>query len=201
MVDRDFCPQVIQNILTKALPEGQNALVNSPEYFSNPNSSFYLEEETEVEVTFLHEGAGFRNTIGYYTYNVNNPPSSIDELDKTIIFPNASAQGSGGGLIPGNTVEVLGIFPKGTVFGFYLVSYGWRHELTEGFYTQYSDKQFNQNDLQQNLIFYDQQCDAFVVCFEDILIPGGDKDFNDAIFQVTSSPSDAFRKSSYLQIR
>ena len=201
MVDRDFCPQVIQNILTKALPEGQNALVNSPEYFSNPNSSFYLEEEAEVEVTFLHEGAGFRNTIGYYTYNVNNPPSSIDELDKTIIFPNASAQGSGGGLIPGNTVEVLGTFPKGTVFGFYLVSYGWRHELTEGFYTQYSDKQFNQNDLQQNLIFYDQQCDAFVVCFEDILIPGGDKDFNDAIFQVTSSPSDAFRKSSYLQIR
>ncbi|WP_422353909.1 DUF4114 domain-containing protein [Roseivirga pacifica] len=201
MKNNEYCPDVIQNVLTKALPEGQNAIINTPEYFQNPNSSFFLEREAQVEITFLHEGAGFRNTLGYYTYNVNNPPASVDDLDKTIIFPNASAVGSGGGLEPGNTVEVLGTFPAGTVFGFYLVSYGWRHELTDGYYTQYSDWTFNQNGLQQNLIFYDQSCDAFVVCFEDILIPGGDKDFNDAIFQVTSTPSEAFKKTAYLQIR
>ena len=162
-----IAPEVVGNIVSLKLPEGQNALINSPEYFDNPNSSFLLESDAQVEVTFLHEGAGFKNTLGYYTYNISSPPSSIDELDKIIIFPNSSASGSGGELIPGNTVEVLGTFSEGTVFGFYLVSYGWRNELTDGFYTQYSDWQFNENNLQQNLIFYDADCDAFVLCFED----------------------------------
>lgn len=197
----DYCPEAISNIVTFKLPEGQNALINSPEYFENPNSSFFLETDAQVEVTFLHEGAGFKNTLGYYTYHIDNPPRSVEELEKTIIFPNSSASRSGGELIPGNTVEVLGTFPVGTVFGFYLVSYGWRNELTDGFYTQYSDWEFNENGLQQNLIFYDADCDAFVLCFEDILIPGGDKDFNDVIFQVTSTPNDAFRKTAYLQVR
>jgi len=197
----EYCPEVVGNIVSLKLPGGQNALINSPEYFDNPNSSFLLENDAQVEVTFLHEGAGFKNTLGYYTYHISNPPNSIADLDKTIIFPNSSASRSGGELIPGNTVEVLGTYPAGTVFGFYLVSYGWRNELTDGFYTQYSDWVFNENGLQQNLIFYDADCDAFVLCFEDILIPGGDKDFNDVIFQVTSTPNDAFRKTAYLQVR
>lgn len=201
MTTEDYCPEIISNILAKALPPGMNAIVNNPEYFQNPNSSFFLEREATVKVTFLKEDAGFKNTLGYYTYNISNAPASIDELDKTIIFPNASAQYSGGELIPGKTVNILGTFPAGTVFGFYLVSNGWSNEITDGLYTQYSDWLFNSNALQQNLIFYDQSCDAFVICFEDMLIPGGDKDFNDAIFKVTASPKEAFTKSAYLQIR
>lgn len=201
MVDRDYCPETITDILTTILPAGQNALTHSPEYFDNPNSSFFLERDAQVEVTFLHEGAGFKNTLGYYTYPSSNPPRSIAELKKRVIFPNASASRSGGSLIPGNTVEVLGEFPAGTVFGFFLIAHGWQNKITDGHYTHYSDWEFNENSNQQNLIFYDQDCDAFVLCFEDIKVPGGDKDFNDVIFQVSSTPSEAFRKTAYLQIR
>ena len=199
----DCCPDLISNVITLALPQGENVFDHSPEYFDNPNSSFLLEEDAQVEVTFLYDGASFRNILGYYAYPVDQPPNSIEDLNKLVIFPNASALNSGGELIMGNTVEILGTFPKGTVFGFFLVSNGWswKKEMTEGYYTQYSDWQFNENGKQQNLIFYDQDCDAFVLCFEDILLPGGDKDFNDVIFQVTSTPDNAFRKTAYLQIR
>lgn len=200
MIDVAYCPEIISNIVSSALPEGENVLESSPEFFENPNSSFFLESDAQVEVTFLHERAGFKNTLGYYTYTIDDPPSSLDELDKIIIFPNSSAINSGGELIPGNTVKILGTFPAGTVFSFYLVSHGWRGELTDGFYTQYSDWHFNENGFQQNLIFYDAHCDAFVLCFEDLLRPGGDKDFNDVIFQVTSTPNEAFSKTTYLQV-
>ncbi len=201
MVQRDYCPELITTMLVDVLAEGENALESHPEYFQNPNSSFYLEQDAQVEVTFLHEGAGYRNVLGYYTYNANNPPSSIADLEKTVIFPNTSARYSGGNLIPGNTVEVLGTFPAGTVFGFFINSNGWKNKITDGHAQQYSDWEFNARGNQQNLIFYDEDCDAFVLCFEDVTIPGGDKDFNDAIFQVTSSPSEAFRKTAYLQVR
>lgn len=200
MIDKDYCPDVISQIITSTLPEGQNIFTRSPEYFENPNSSFILEADAQVEVTFLHEKAGFRNTLGYYTYPIDQPPNSVQELNKIIIFPNASAIHSGGELIPGNTVKILGNFPAGTVFSFFIISNGWKNELTDGLYTQYSDWQFNENELQQNLIFYDTECDAFVLCFEDLLRPGGDQDFNDVIFQVTSTPKEAFSKTAYLTI-
>ena len=46
----------------------------------------------------------------YYTYDLNNPPATAPQPeDITIIFPNASALGSGGGLQVGDKVK-LGTF-------------------------------------------------------------------------------------------
>ncbi len=196
------CQSLVPTIYANALPEGQNAMNKHPEFFKNDVvDNIVLKENCEVFLTFVNEGAGYKNTLGYYYYDVNNPPKKEEDLTKIIIFPNASAVGSGGDLVPGSTMELLGTFNKNTVIGFFVISDGWRNgQLTNGYYTLYSDPKFNQGKKTQSLIFHDQSCSSTVLCFEDILTTGGDKDFNDLIFQVTTSPASAINPSQYLQL-
>jgi hypothetical protein len=58
-----------------------------------------VRELADVYVTFVSEGAGYRNTLFYYTYNEDDAPQSKNDIDKyTVVFPNTSLNGSGGGL-------------------------------------------------------------------------------------------------------
>ena len=95
---------------------------------------------------------------------------------------------------------MLGEFEAGTVIGFFIISNGWKGKITDGLYTQYSDIAFNTSDFQQSLIFHDQTCNATIICFEDISIPNGDKDYNDAIFQIKAEPETAIDTSDYIII-
>jgi len=196
----DVCPDLLPALFSKALPERNNVMVSNPEYFEVEARNIDVVEEGEVSVTFLHEGAGYKNILGYYTYPTNNPPSSGKELEKIVIFPNASAQRSGGGLIRGYSVELLGTFEAGTSIGFFLISNGWKDKITDGLYTQYTDIPFNGSGRQQSLIFHETSCDAVVIAFEDITVPDGDNDFNDAIFQINATPSSAIDAFSYIQL-
>ena len=48
-------------------------------------------------MTFVSEGASFKNALGYYVYNTNNPPATTSAIDSIfVVFPNASTTGSGG---------------------------------------------------------------------------------------------------------
>ena len=199
--DQEVCSTLLPTIFSNALPEGQNAITAHPEYFQNSVfKEIYIQEEAEVFMTFLHEGAGYRNTLGYYYYDADNPPSSEEDLIKIVIFPNASAAGSGGNLDPGNTMELLGSFDANTVIGFFLISNGWQSNgVTNGIDTQYTIPEFNNFGDTQTIIFHDQTCNATVVCFEDINVTsGGDKDFNDAIFQIRSEPESAISIEDYI---
>jgi hypothetical protein len=148
-------------------------------------------EETPVYVSFIDEGAGWRNTFGYYTYPEDNPPTSIDDLEKQIVFPNVSGIGEGGGLDYGDRVQLGdGSFPAGTVIGFYIVAQGWKNGLTvDGVYTHYTDKQFNIDQAQQSTLFVSSDCDDIVLTFEDIKVNSSscDQDFNDIILTVKDS--------------
>jgi hypothetical protein len=86
------------------LPENIKLQNSQPEYFkSSDDGSVVLVEDAEVWVTFVHEGAGHRNTLGYYTHPNDNPPARKEDIrDATIIFPNVSFSGSGGMLASGN---------------------------------------------------------------------------------------------------
>lgn len=195
-----LCPNLLSNIAA-ALPEYQNAQVAHPEFFLNPNRNIVLTEEATIYVTFINEGAGWKNSLGTYHYNSANPPASITDFvaTKMLIYPNASKQGSGGSLLPGNMIHLMGTFPAGTSIGSFLVANAWKGistsyptGLSEGLYTHYTDKQFNQiPNLQQSLLFYDAECDAIILTFEDILATGGDKDYNDCIFKVIVDPPTA----------
>lgn len=48
-----------------------------------------------VWIRFLFEGARYMNSIGYYYYPTNQPPSSVDEITRYIAIPNASFYGTG----------------------------------------------------------------------------------------------------------
>ena len=199
--DIEVCSTLLPNIYANILPERENAMELHPEFFDNPIKNITVTEETELYLTFIDEGAGFKNVLGYYTYQEGNVPTSEEQLDKIVIFPNASAQGSGGQLIRGNTMRLLGSFEPGTVISFFVIANGWRNgQITDGLYTQHTDIDFNMSGRQQSLIFFDATCNSTVIAFEDITVPNGDNDFNDAIFEITASNPNALDTSSFIQI-
>lgn len=199
--DEEICQELLPKVFNNVLPERQNALLAHPEYFTHPQRNLILTEDSEVKLTFLHEGAGYKNILGYYVYDGDNPPQTTDDLEKIIIFPNASAQNSGGSLVPGNTVKLLGEFEAGTQIGFFVIANGWRNEqITDGITTQYTNPEFNQGQHTQALLFHDPACGSTIICFEDISIPNGDKDYNDAIFEISLTASNGIDTDDYIGI-
>ncbi|TVZ56419.1 uncharacterized protein DUF4114 [Lutibacter sp. Hel_I_33_5] len=199
--DKIVCSTLLPNIYANVLPERRNAMRDHPEYFSNPVKNIVVTEETELSLTFIDEGAGYKNVLGYYTYQEGNKPTAEEQLDKIVIFPNASADRSGGELIRGNTMRLLGNFEPGTVISFFLIANGWRDgKITDGYYSQHTDIEFNRSGRQQSIIFYDATCNSTVIAFEDITVPNGDNDFNDAIFEISASNPNALNTASFNQI-
>jgi len=191
VVDQDFL-----NDVNNTLPERVRLPNYRPEYFSddiNPNIS--LIDVADVWVTFVHEGAGYRNVLGFYTYPSDQPPTSPDDIDSiTIIFPNASYQGSGGGLHAGDKVKI-GRFPGNTTVGFALMANGWKSgTVTDGKWIVYSNKELNPEsdpDLQQHTVLLrDNARDLILLGIEDIRRDNSscDNDFNDAVFYITANP-------------
>ncbi|MCW3785307.1 DUF4114 domain-containing protein [Plebeiibacterium sediminum] len=175
--------------ISKLFPESKDARVLHEDLFSETAQlSIRVTKETPVYVSFINEGASWKNTFGYYTYNENNPPQSIDDLETHIVFPNVSKVNEGGGLDFGDRVQ-LGdsSFPAGTVIGFYIVARGWKNGLTvDGDYTHYTDRIFNINQRQQSTLFLSSDCDDIVLTFEDVKVDlnSCDHDYNDIILTI-----------------
>jgi len=185
------------NNINAALPENQPVPQYHPEYLSQSNeTNLILLEDAEVWVTFVHEGAGYKNVLGFYTYTYGNAPTTVNDIDTiTIIYPNVSFYNSGGGLYSGNKVE-LGLFTANTVIGWVLIANGWQNgAVTNGNNIFYSNSELNpENDptlRQHNVLLYDAEYDLILIGFEDLLRTSGDDDFNDAIFYTTSNPPTA----------
>ncbi|HMM11546.1 MAG TPA: LruC domain-containing protein [Bacteroidales bacterium] len=182
--------------VNKTLPERVRLDVSHPEYFlPQYDHNITLVETCDVWVTFVTEGAGYLNVLGFYTYPTNNPPATPAAIDTiTIIFPNASLLNSGGGLRPGNKVKI-GRFNAGTTIAFALIADGWKNgQVTDGRWTVYSDKHLNgpanPNLLQHTVLLRDPGRQLFLLGFEDIKRnqSGSDHDFNDAVFYITANP-------------
>lgn len=82
-------------------------------------SQFQVTQSTQATVTFLDEGAGFRNALGVYEINADGSFSNVQ-----ILFPNASKVGSGGDLIPGQSNAQFDV-TQGAQLGFFVVSNGY----------------------------------------------------------------------------
>jgi hypothetical protein len=127
--------QEILDTAFNSLPEGKKIDHLHPEYFPADEPMITVQDDSEVFVTFYHEGAGYRNTLAYYAYDGNSsnefPGSGYAGRQKmrengVIIIPNGSLPGSGGDVEFGTTVN-LGKFAKDTKFIFFIVSNGWRN--------------------------------------------------------------------------
>ncbi len=184
-------PQFLADI-NASFPE---SVPMNPSYISNTNEhDFKLTEACDVWVVFVSEGAGYKNTLGYYTYDLNNPPASPNDIDSgMVIYPNTSFTGSGGGLATGNKVY-LGQFPGGTGIGFFLKANAFNNgTVGNGLFTYYSNPAFNPesnvNKKKHNVVLVDPARDLFLMGFEDLKRDSGsDEDFNDALFIVKANP-------------
>lgn len=178
-----------------SLPENFPVPKFHPEYIAtNTDTDIKLREDAEVWVTFVDEGAGYRNVLGFYTYSLEKGPSKPNRSDITIIFPNVSLSGSGGGLVVGNKMY-LGKFPAGTGIGWVLIADGFRNgRVTDGNWTLFSNPDYNPESeaslRNHNVLLKDEVENKIVLGFEDIRRDNGscDNDFNDAIFYVSSNP-------------
>ncbi|MEO1715054.1 MAG: DUF4114 domain-containing protein, partial [Bacteroidota bacterium] len=195
-------------MVNASLPNGAPVPTHNPDYIANGTSAnTNLDALADVWVTFVHEGAGYRNALGFYTYQTNNPPSTVDDIDNfQIIFPNASYQGSGGGLTSGDKVH-LGQFPAGTSIGWFLVPNGWNSNSQQvvpnpsySTHIKFSDKSLNDfaplGQESHTVLLVDEARELLLLGMEDISRPGGDKDFNDAIFYVSANPFVAINTSN-----
>jgi hypothetical protein len=187
------CPTLYDRII-ELFPETANNMNRYPALFSDTTTkTVRLTKESEVYVTFIDEAAGWKNTFGYYYYNEANPPASVADLQKHVLYPNVSKIGDGGGLQAGDMVKVgTGKFPVGTVIGFYLVAEGWKNGvLVDGRYTHHTDTHLNIGSHQQHAMFKEQKCKDLVIIFEDIdqddHLSYQDNDFNDIMFVVSDS--------------
>ena len=204
--------------INATIPEYSKLPTKHPEFFNNPNDgSIKLYEDAEVFVTFVHEGAGWMNTLAYYTYPTDTPPATVSDItNKTVIFPNVSFAGSGGGLNSGNKVQLLylnpntktfsNVFPKGTTVSWALHAQGWSGsniKAVNSAYMWYSDQRFNlETDAlkKHNVLLNDAERNLLLIAFEDQQRPSSDNDFNDAVFYATTNPITAIKPSDYQQV-
>jgi len=171
------------NEIQALLPEkgGLNpAFVNSD---TDPN--IRLTAEAEIYATFIDEGAGYKNTFGYFVYDDDQ-----NILYQETIFSNASETGGGGSLNVGDTVS-LGTFEAGSNIGFWLQANGYNDPNG---HTYYSLDQYNPDGLRHIAIIQDPANERLIVGFED-LYNLGDQDYNDIVFTFSATPYSAIDTS------
>lgn len=189
-------------LIGSTLPESTNQTVARPFLFDGTYRHEILMTSTgSVNVTFLHEGAGYRNSLYYFKYHKNNPPATPGDIDSIIaVFPNASYLGGGGGLVSGNTVNI-GVVGKDTIVGFAIATHGYNagtntiHKDFGLIYSLPALNTFAPVGLRQHMVLaWEPASRRFVFGFEDIrrkLPVSGDHDFNDVVFYATSTAIDS----------
>lgn len=203
---RDVVSTAFLNRINASLPERYPVPSYNPHYITagtQTNIEISGLDSADVWITFVAEGAGYRNTLGFYTYDISNPPTTPPTNPQIkLVFPNVSAAGSGGSLIAGDKV-LLGRFGPGTGIGWVLLANAWNNPSTNppdvgpGLWKLYSNYLFNPEASlslkYHNVLLFDQETQRVVLGFEDIRRDnsGCDNDFNDAIFYITATPNTA----------
>lgn len=229
------------NTISDALPETSqvDAAFLNPSY--DPNLTF--SEDAQVAVTFVDEGAGYKNSLGYFNFEQgafdnlsfgdidtdNSGIISAFELDAVesvstgMVFGNFSEAGGGGSLQTGDTAVIGGgtaswdtgevvidggtLFKEGTTTGFFLMANAWNGSGVTGWDTPGDPNTFytldflnpensadatlqstDGNSRHVAMMFGSDSSQEVIVGFEDLVRPGGDNDFNDAVFIVHSDP-------------
>ena len=137
--------QDLVDAINAALPESR-AVGSS---FLNPDYSpnLVIGMDAQVSITAIDEGAGYRNSFGYFSYDLGtfddlskadvdlngngyvslDELSDIDGVDAGWVFPNFSMSGKGGQLDTGDSTWLGGgtVFEAGTGVSFFLAQNAW----------------------------------------------------------------------------
>ena len=135
---RDDYPREFFKRINNALPEQE---LNEAFITDDDGSTIHLAEEGEVFITFIHEGAGYRNSFGYFTFDPTNPPTSHEDVNEVIVFPNLSYPH----LTNGHRLSI-GTFTAATHIGFFIAAHGyWFDTGVKPFKVPYYDSLQNLN--------------------------------------------------------
>ncbi|MCB1734811.1 MAG: DUF4114 domain-containing protein [Gammaproteobacteria bacterium] len=173
-----------------ALVEGQ-AIADSVKLGIDP-SALTLSFDAKVTAYFISEGAGYRNTVGWYDASTDASTAA----NRNVIWANASLAGSGGDLQPWQPVE-LGTFEAGTTLGFFLSANGfsyekYRDQLSDArvdYYmdnyvnTYFTDDALNPDGISHVVAGLLPEKGLLTIGFED-LYGGGDRDYDDVVFAI-----------------
>ena len=213
--------QTILDTLLNSLPENHRADTEHPEYFPAPEPEIVMSENGEMFVTFYHEGAGYKNALGYYTYDGDTNrtrPESLQEVKDNgiILFANTSLLYSGGDLTLGTTVS-LGNLSSGTKVLFFLVSNGWKGSSTgvrsssDWIFTSWSPLNLEYDESSTKIVPDHKHVallwknigpgNILLMGFEDILrtYRSCDHDYNDVLFSVSSNPMSAITDTTKVE--
>ena len=245
--------QSVLDTVSRALPERRQVGAHFLDQAYNPNIHFTT--DAQASVTFLTEGAGYRNSLGYFNYDLGafdglsfgdidtngSGVISTQEVaslsgvrDMGILFGNASGSGGyagwGGSLSTGDTTVIGGgtysetadgwtisdgtTFDAGTGLGFFVIANGWTGRDVAGwddntasrdtFWTVDMLNQENSSDatlesvssVSRHVAMLDIEGENQVLLgFEDLVRPGGDNDFNDAVFMIRTTPEASYDTS------
>ena len=95
----------LYNEVVNSLPEGKTVTTIHPDWIRK--SDLITTAACEIKLTYLNEGAGYKNGLSYYIYDLDNPPTKFSDVsDIYIIFPNTSKTGSGGTMNKGDTLKL-----------------------------------------------------------------------------------------------
>lgn len=186
------------------LPNGKPLTDEHPEWLKDADVHI-VDKPVQLRIVYVDEGAGYRNSIGYYVYNTDTPPQTMDEIDQIrIVFANGSGKNKGGSLVPGDALQLAyeGTvdsnsrftptsfdFPAGTSIGWVLMANGWTGQRVNIDVTKYfsrsslnpektSDRRVHTVALQS-----DTMAETIIYGFEDLNRDGRtDDDFNDFVF-------------------
>jgi LruC domain-containing protein len=223
-------PPMPADLLSKVrytLPEGRDIRLNAQGLIpdSDDKTNVRFTENAEVWVTFVTEGAGYRNSVGYFVYDPLNPPTSPAQVQEKIIFANASTSTPLDSVGTYQNTVKLGSFTAGQALGFVIVSDGFSStgRLLNGvrtsgvkdnankawiFYTlrQLNPEASSAQNLNVHTVMLKDVSDAsegyqrLVIGFEDInRETGGDHDFNDVVLAVHVTPRRAIQNLTTLQ--
>jgi len=182
-----------------------------PEYFYKDgqpiNTDVHIKKDTKAEMVFLMAVATKSNTVGYYFYKTENPPQSVEDIDKFYVaFPLVSSYTVGGKmkcpLMLGNQIQIQyededgvmqDVIPAGWSIGFFLVDGGYNSgNLVKGQNLFFGNPEFNKDKIPHAVALFDNDGEHIAIGFEDVLSiknngePNGscDYDFNDAVFSI-----------------
>ncbi|MEM9325263.1 MAG: PKD domain-containing protein [Bacteroidota bacterium] len=188
----------VKDEVKSKLPETDDLPDRHPEYIvPGLEANLQVTERSEVFLGFAWEGAKYKNTLGFYVYDLDNPPLTPEDIErKYVVFPNTSLDGSGGNLISGDKVR-LGVFPPNTGIGWFLIQDAWRNgeniDLTE--VTLYSNPDWNPEateEKRRHIAVVPSDIDNITyIGFEDLIRDeSSDDDFNDVVIYTSMEPFD-----------
>ncbi len=174
------------------------------QWFDDNGDANYLTISGDLRIwaTFVHEEAGYKNRFGYFAFN-EAPAGPVSEEERITIYENASAEGSGGDLLIGDSLY-LGQFndEDRSNIGFWTHQDGHRYPNNPYWWSAFDEGtygvdagQWNEDSYRHMVMFVDKHQHApgekaYVMLGMEDLTNLGDRDFDDLVIVLTIEPVD-----------